>query len=83
MVIEAHSGAWSPAARGILNQIAKNLAAIWNEYCEIVSLRMAQRLSITLHRANARAVLRRTTPPEAGSTVLPWEEALRDEHVEL
>lgn len=65
MIAEAHSGAWSPAARQVLDRIAKMQAASGGDQEEVASLRIAQRLSIALHRATARAVLRRAMPAEA------------------
>ena len=67
MVIEAHSGGWGRTARQVLDSIAKQVSASWNDLPEAASLALAQRLSITLHRENARAVLRRrreTAPPD-------------------
>ena len=64
MVIEAHSGAWSSQARFVLAKIAKHQAAVKRESVERTSLKIAQRISITLHRENARAVLRRCPRPE-------------------
>ena len=71
MVLEAHGGGWSKTARGVLDSIAKSVASTWNENNEIATLAIAQRLSVTLHRENARAVVRRrhestlTAPPDA------------------
>ena len=59
MVLEAHAGAWSPTARGILDWIARQASASQHESAQSCSLRITQRLSCTLHRENARAVLRR------------------------
>ena len=66
MVIEAHGGGWSKGARQILDCIAKHLTASWNTDGEVASLSVAQRLSTSLHRENARAVLKRlqATPSE-------------------
>ena len=59
MVVEAHAGGWSKEARRVLDAIAKHVHAACNSDAEIASLRIAQRVSVTLHRENARAVLRR------------------------
>ncbi len=61
IVIEAHSGAWSPAARKLFDFITEKAAAASSTYtkAEHESLRFAQRLSVTLHRENARAIARR------------------------
>jgi len=74
MVVEAHSGAWSPNARAVLGRIATSLAAVWNDSIEETSLRMAQRLSIALHRANARAILKRADPIEGARVDAAWDE---------
>ena len=63
MVMESHSGGWSKTARQILDGIAKHVKAAWNMEEEVASLRIAQRLSVTLQRENARAILRRLYEP--------------------
>ena len=63
MVVEAHSGGWSKAAREVLDTIAKSVATQWKEDNEVASLAIAQRLSVTLHRENARAIVRRRQEP--------------------
>ena len=52
MIAEAHSGAWSPAARKMFDFITKEAAAASSAYTteELEPLRFAQRLSITLRR---------------------------------
>ena len=79
MVVEAHSGAWSPTARRVLDYLAKGIAAANGEAVEVASLRLAQRISIALHRANARAILKRAASIEVdeaatGSYEAPAEE---------
>jgi hypothetical protein len=59
MVIESHGGGWSKKARLIFDVIAKHVDAAWNTNAEAASLSIAQRLSTTLHRENARAVVMR------------------------
>ena len=79
MVVEAHSGAWSTTAKRVWDMIAKAQSASWNEDGDVSSLRIAQRLSIALHRENARAVLRRVPPEEeTPSSPSAWHE-MRDE----
>ena len=68
MVIEAHGGGWSKTARGVLDSIAKSVASTWNENNEIAALAIAQRLSVTLHRENARAVVRRRREGPSAAT---------------
>ena len=74
MVIEAHGGGWSPLARGVLDKLAKAQSAAWAEGQEPSSLRIAQRISCTLQRENARAVLRRVCPPTPDPAAGGWGE---------
>jgi hypothetical protein len=60
MVVEAHAGGLSKTARGVLDWIATQAAAVHHENPSTVSLKIAQRISCVLHRENARAVLKRT-----------------------
>ena len=69
MVVESHGGGWSKTAREMLDCIAKSVATAWREDNEIASLAIAQRLSVTLHRENARAIVRRRR--EATPTAVP------------
>ena len=74
MVVEAHSGAWSPSARQVWDRCAKAQSSAWNENGEASSLRIAQRLAFALHRENARAILRRMQSLEdAPSHMTGWE----------
>ena len=61
MIAEAHSGAWSLAARKMFDFITEKAAAAASSYTnpELESLRFAQRSSTTLQRENARAIARR------------------------
>ena len=61
MVLEAHGGGWSPLVRGVVDWIAQKSAAVHNERPSAISLKVAQRISCTLQRENARAILRRRT----------------------
>ena len=72
MVIEAHGGGWSKRARQILDTIAKHVSSSWNQNGEAASLSIAQRLSATLHRENARAVLRRLQEPIGEEVANDW-----------
>ena len=73
MVMEAHSGAWSPSARRAWGFVARNMSAAWNEGQEPSSLKLAQRLCCSLQRENARAVLRRLAEADPGQVVGTWE----------
>ena len=78
MVLEAHSGGWSKRARQTLDAIAKHVSTSWYTDGEAASLNIAQRLSTTLHRENARAVLRRlqeTVPDDAAPEWTPGDAA--------
>ena len=68
MIAEAHSGAWSPAARAMFAFIAGKVAAASSTHTseEVESLHFAQRLSITLQRENARAIMRRSAEVVGG-----------------
>ena len=76
MILEAHGGGWSLSARRVLTRVAKGIAAVWREGDEAASLRIAQRISVSLHRENARAVLKRVarTLPESMDT--GWGDAV-------
>eukprot|EP00973_Karenia_brevis_P080875 11219845-Karenia_brevis.AAC.1 len=63
MFLEAHSGGWEKAARQVLSGIAKHAAAAENCSEEVASLTIAQRLSTSLHRENARAIVCRLQEP--------------------
>ena len=73
--MEAHAGAWSPNARKIFGRIASLVSAVWNEHAETASLRIAQRMSVTLHRENARAVLKRAVFQSTRDSDNGWHEA--------
>jgi hypothetical protein len=63
MIIEAHGGGWSQSARRTLDWIAGQAAAASGESRNEVTLRFAQRISCSLHREVARAVLKRLASP--------------------
>ena len=77
MVLEAHGGGWSPLMRAAVDWIAKRQAACHNEDPCSVPLKIAQRISCSLIRDNARAILQRS-----GATLQPshlpsgWDEAM-------
>ena len=73
LVLEAHGGGWSKAFRAVVGEVARRQRAAWNNAHEEPSLRIAQRLSISINAENARAVLRRSpTPEEAAVGVAGW-----------
>ena len=58
VMLEAHGGGLGKTARCTVDTIARAGAAASNEDPAAISLRIAQRISMTLHRENARAILR-------------------------
>ena len=73
LVIEAHGGGWSKLARKTFDVIASQLRATSDSLADAASLTIAQRLSVTLHRENARAVVRRLPAPTAADGVGDWD----------
>ena len=73
MIMEAHGGAWSPTARSAMEWIARQKAAATGESFDATSLRFAQLLSCSLHRENARAVLKRSVAAEPPAHRSGWE----------
>ena len=71
MVFEAHGGGWSKSARQTLDYIAKQIGTASKERHEVSSLALAQRLSISLQRDNARAIFRRLVDPVQTSSKDP------------
>ena len=63
MVMEAHGGSWGKEARRALAVLAKRAADATGEDPALVAAEHAQRLSLLLHKENARAVLRRLQAP--------------------
>eukprot|EP00959_Pyramimonas_sp_CCMP1952_P212762 4451846-Pyramimonas_sp.AAC.1 len=61
MAVEAHGGGWEREARRAFGALAKRVADATGED--------AQRLSVCLHRGNARAVLRRLQTQSGGAGV--------------
>ena len=59
MVLEAHGGGMGKQFRKVVDSIAEQTAAVTGLRSEFCSLLLAQRISISLQRENARAVLRR------------------------
>ena len=81
-MIEAHGGGLAPTARRVVAHIAKAGAARDGEDVELQAATLLRRISISVHRQNARAVLRRLpgprvvpsgVPPEAWGEDLAWQ----------
>ena len=60
MVVEAHSGAWGPAATKVWLKLGKAISLVSGESTAVEALRARQNLGLTLHRETARAILRRS-----------------------
>ena len=60
MVVEAHSGAWGPAATKVWLRLGKAISLVSGESTAVEALRALQNLGLTMHRETARAILRRT-----------------------
>ena len=61
MIIEAVGGGWCQTARGVWSELAKSTALATGELetTNTCAVMLLQRLSMTLHRENARACLKR------------------------
>ena len=62
MIVEAHGGSWGLTARDVWKSICKAYADQNGCSQSFACSELAQRLSTTLERENARAILRRLTP---------------------
>ena len=81
-VIEAHSGGLTKTARRVCSHIAKIAAAKEGEDIEVTTSTLLRRITISLQRENARAVLRRllgcnpepvSANPNAWSETSQWQ----------
>ena len=79
MVFEANGGSWSGLARRTLSWVARHVAAARLEDPDKVSLRMAQRISVCLHRENARAILKRAAWRDPSTAQGGWWDEPGDE----
>jgi len=61
MIMEAVGGGWGKIARGVWSELAKSSALATGELetTNTCAVMLLQRLSMTLHRENARACLKR------------------------
>ena len=69
LILEAHGGGWSPLLRSTVDWVSKTQAICHHEDKAAVSLRIAQRISCTLQKENARAILRRSAAVPAPSAL--------------
>ena len=61
MVIEAAGGGWAPSAERVLSELAKNKTTVSGELRNTTLSHFHQTLGLTLHRENARSILRRSS----------------------
>ena len=73
-MLEAHGGGWNGAVRGLVEWMAGRTAAAQHTRPEAESLRIAQRISVSPQRENARAILRRLVPAGADTQPSSWAE---------
>mgnify|MGYP001271299192 CR=1 FL=1 len=81
MVVDAHGGGWGPAAKEAFKTIAREHANQTGTSVSMATSELAQRISITLERENARAILRRLTPVgplDPGCNAAAWIDDLTD-----
>ena len=72
LVLEAHGGGMSLSMRKFIDWLASGTAAASGSNRSSEALRIAQRISATLHRESARAILRRLAPAAEASPTTPW-----------
>ena len=59
MIAEGNGGGWGPEAHKVVNELAKLTSSMTGEPESLVANHILQSLCLTLHRENARAILRR------------------------
>ena len=72
MIIEASSGSWGAEARELFREMSKTAARLTGDPYSVKLEQSLQTLSVCLHRANARAILRRAPaipPPHSAMAV--------------
>ena len=77
--MDAHGGSWGPAAKEAFKIIAREHANQTGTSASMATSELAQRISITLERENARAILRRLGPMEEDVDVLVNSAAWRED----
>jgi len=81
MVAEAHGGSWGAAAKETFKAISREYSNQAGVTISQASSELAQRISITLARENARAILRRLASadePHSSVNAAAWEEDMDD-----
>ena len=84
MVVEAHGGTWGATAKEAFKALCKEHANHNGVNLSLSCSDFAQRMSITLERENARAILRRMTPggsDDAGCNAAAWVDDPMDQDV--
>ena len=77
MVVEASGGGWGADARCLFKEVAKPSARLTGDPPSVKQEQLYQSLSVCLHRANARSILRRAPPiPPACSAMAVAQAAL-------
>ena len=56
---EASGGAWGPAARGVLFELAKTKSVVTGEPTDTILGQLYQNLDVVLQRENARSIVKR------------------------
>ena len=71
LIIEAVGGGWGNKARNVWSELAKSIALATGEQSSTTAVRFLQGFSLTLHRENARTILRRAPGIISGGTPAP------------
>ena len=85
LVVEAHGGGWGITARKVWSFLSKAIAAKEGRDESATAAELQQRISITLQRENARAVLRRmcgSSQPSRSATPAAWSWDEADEEAQ-
>ena len=83
MIVEASSGSWGTTARDMFRELAKTAARLTGDPQSVKLEQSLQTLSVCVHRANARAILRRAPAiPPPHSAMAAAQAALAAAEVE-
>ena len=70
MIVEASGGGWGAEARAVWHELSRAASRLTGDPPGIKSEQFLQLLSVTLHRANARAIVNRAPIPNASAPAL-------------
>ena len=70
MGVTSHGGSWGSEARLVYKHIARTTARFTGDKPSDMLEQYYQRFSVSLHRANVRAILRRAPAPPPATTAL-------------